>query len=101
MRSLAGKAAARLLLRERTFPGRAMGHRSINSTASHELTRDDNRMDLLVRIGLRPRRSALGVVPELAELLRAAAGFGDLRGPLDGRFARREFQDTEAAVELL
>src|SRR5215468_3794347 len=25
-RSLAGKAAARLLLRERTFPGRAMGH---------------------------------------------------------------------------
>src|SRR5262245_13037533 len=25
-RSLAGKAAARLLLRERTFPGRAVGH---------------------------------------------------------------------------
>src|SRR3954463_2041929 len=49
---------------------------------------------------LRPRRSALGVVPELAELLRAAAGFGDLRGPLDGGFARRELQDTEAAVEL-
>src|SRR5262249_14122137 len=57
------------------------------------------RKDLLVRIGLRPRRSALGVVPELAEFLRAAAGFGDLRGPLDGGFARREFQDTEAAVE--
>src|SRR4029450_13614860 len=59
------------------------------------------RKDLLVRIGLRPRRSALGVVPELAEFLRAAAGFGDLRGPLDGGCARREFQDTEAAVELL
>src|SRR5499427_4952675 len=59
------------------------------------------RKDLLVRIGLRPRRSALGIVPELAEFLRAAAGFGDLRGPLDGGFARREFQDTEAAVELL
>src|SRR5262249_47513431 len=57
--------------------------------------------NLLVRIGLRPRRSALGVVPELAEFLRAAAGFGDLRGPLDGGSARREFQDTEAAVELL
>src|SRR5215813_3656341 len=58
------------------------------------------RKDLLVRIGLRPRRSALGVVPELAEFLRAAAGFGDLRGPLDGGFARREFQNAEAAVEL-
>src|SRR5262249_11405018 len=56
---------------------------------------------LIVRIGLRPRRSALGVVPELAEFLRAAAGFGDLRGPLDGGFTRREFQDAEAAVELL
>jgi hypothetical protein len=56
---------------------------------------------LLVRIGLRPRRSALEVVPELTEFLRAAAGFGDLRGPLDGGFARREFQDTEAAIELL
>src|SRR5262249_19479324 len=27
--------------------------------------------------------------------------FGDLGGPLDGGFARRKFQDTEAAVELL
>src|SRR5215471_2025718 len=52
-------------------------------------------------IELRPRRSTLGVVLELAEFLRAAAGFGDLRGPLDRGFARREFQDAEAAVELL
>src|SRR5262249_32897191 len=46
------------------------------------------RKDLLVRIGLRPRRSALGVVPELAEFLRAAAGFGDLRGPTVARLWR-------------
>ena len=46
-------------------------------------------------------RLALGVVLEFAEFLRAAAGTGDLRGPLDGGIARREFQDTEAAVELL
>src|SRR5215831_3597011 len=86
----------------RTYIPRARGGScSISSTAFHELTRDTCRNDLLVRIGLRPRRSALGVVPELAEFLRAAAGFGDLRGPLDGGFARREFQDTEAAVELL
>ena len=58
-------------------------------------------MRVMRRGGLRPGRSALGVVPELAEFLRAAAAFGDLRGPLDGGFARREFQDTEAAVELL
>src|SRR5262245_38003758 len=49
----------------------------------------------------RPRRSALGVVHEFAEFLRAAAGSGDLRGPADGGLARREFQDAEAAVELL
>ena len=48
-----------------------------------------------------PHRLALGVVLELAEFLRAAAGFCDPRGPLDGGFARREFQDAEAAVELL
>src|SRR5438045_6573742 len=45
--------------------------------------------------------STLGVIPELAEFLRAAASFGDLRSPQDGGFARREFQDAEAAVELL
>src|SRR5512139_2739215 len=49
---------------------------------------------------VRPRRSTLGIVLELAELLRATAGLGDLRGPLDGGVARRELQDAEAAVEL-
>jgi hypothetical protein len=54
-----------------------------------------------LRIGRRRlRRSALGVVLELAEFLRAAASSGDLGGPLDGGFARRQFQDAEAAVEL-
>src|SRR5215467_1475487 len=103
----------------RTYIPRARGGScSISSAALHEWTRDRSswacclsevhgneesrcRKDLLVRIGLRPGRSALGVVPELAEFLRAAAGFGDLRGPLDSGFARRQFQDTEAAVELL
>src|SRR6185503_8314133 len=47
------------------------------------------------------RGSALRVVHELAELLLAAAGPGDLRGPLDRRLARWKLQDTEAAIELL
>src|SRR5262247_1264426 len=55
---------------------------------------------LVGRVGLRPR-SAFGVVLKLAKFLGAAAGLGDLRGPPDGGFAGREFQDTEAAVELL
>src|SRR5438067_7638969 len=50
---------------------------------------------------MQTRRSTLVVVLELAEFLRAATGFGDLRCPLDRGLARREFQDTEAAVELL
>lgn len=43
-----------------------------------------------VLVALRPRRSTLGGVSELAEFLRAAAGLGDLRGPLNGSVARRK-----------
>ena len=49
------------------------------------------------RIGVRPHRSALGVVPELAEFLGAAAGFGDLRGPLDGDHAHWKLNADQRA----
>src|SRR5262245_34085302 len=59
------------------------------------------RESVIDRCGYGPCPSALGVIPKLAEFLRAAASFGDLCSPQDGGFARRELQDTEAAVELL
>ena len=52
-------------------------------------------------VGLRLRLSTLGVIPELAEFLRAAAGFGELRGPLNGGVARREFQDAEEMLNRM